>query len=84
MNEFPDAIEEMELIDSQLEGGEYTWARGRSTEAVSRIDRILYSTEIAGGGEFHQCEARNFTQSMLKSYTNCTNKWQLDSHKILF
>ena len=48
MNEFSDVIEEMELIDPQLEGGEYTWARGSSTEAVSRINRILYSTEWVG------------------------------------
>ncbi|WMV08580.1 hypothetical protein MTR67_001965 [Solanum verrucosum] len=45
MNDFSDVIEDMELIDPPLEGGNYTWARGSNLEAVSRIDRIMYSSE---------------------------------------
>lgn len=41
MNEFSDVIEDMELINPQLEGGNYTWTRGNNLEATSRIDRIL-------------------------------------------
>ncbi|WMV57930.1 hypothetical protein MTR67_051315 [Solanum verrucosum] len=51
MSEFSDMIEDMELIDPQLEGGNYTWTGGNNAEYGSRIDRIMYSTEW--GGKFN-------------------------------
>ena len=50
MNDFSDVIKDIELIDPPLEGGNYTWARGSNLEAISRLDRIMYSCEW--GGEF--------------------------------
>ncbi|WMV43325.1 hypothetical protein MTR67_036710 [Solanum verrucosum] len=45
MNDFSDVIENMELIDPPLDGGIYTWAKESNLEVVSRIDRIMYSSE---------------------------------------
>ncbi|XP_070015628.1 uncharacterized protein [Nicotiana sylvestris] len=45
MTEFSDFIEDMELIDLQMEGGNYTWAIGGRQETSSRIDRFLISVE---------------------------------------
>ncbi|XP_070017166.1 uncharacterized protein [Nicotiana sylvestris] len=45
MVEFSDFIEDMELIDLRLEGGNYTWFKGDNHTAASRIDRFLISEE---------------------------------------
>ncbi|XP_070007559.1 uncharacterized protein [Nicotiana sylvestris] len=45
MVEFSDFIEDMEMIDLRLEGGNYTWFKGDNYTAASRIDRFLISEE---------------------------------------
>ncbi|XP_060210641.1 uncharacterized protein LOC132637591 [Lycium barbarum] len=45
MVEFSDFIEDMNLIDLQLEDGNYTWFKGDNQDRASRIDRFLISEE---------------------------------------
>uniref|UniRef100_M1AGP9 Uncharacterized protein n=1 Tax=Solanum tuberosum TaxID=4113 RepID=M1AGP9_SOLTU len=45
MIEFSDTIEDLELIDLLLEGGQYTWFKGDTHTTTSRIDRILFTFE---------------------------------------
>jgi hypothetical protein len=45
MVEFSDFIESQYLVDLPLMGGSYTWCNGAATPSMSRIDRILVSTE---------------------------------------
>ncbi len=45
MVEFSDFIESQYLVDLPLMGGSYTWCNGAATPSMSRIDRILFSTE---------------------------------------
>lgn len=45
MEEFSDFIEDVDLVDPQLEKRFFTWFKGDSHIAASRIDRILTSEE---------------------------------------
>ena len=45
MIEFSDLIEDMDFVDLQLVGGNYTWFKGDNNNVASRIDRILISKE---------------------------------------
>jgi len=45
MIEFSDFIEDMNLIDLQLQDGNYTWFKGDNHDTASRIDRFLLSEE---------------------------------------
>ena len=45
MREFSDFIEDLKLLDTQLENGQYTWFKGDNQDIASRIDRILKSKE---------------------------------------
>ena len=45
MIEFSDFIEDMDLVDLQLVGGNYTWFKGGNNNVDSRIDKILISKE---------------------------------------
>lgn len=47
MIELSDTIEDLELIDLPL-GGTYTWFRGDTNNAASRINIVLFSTEKSG------------------------------------
>jgi hypothetical protein len=42
---FSDFISDCELLDPPLEGGRFTWSNGREIEAMSRLDRFLFSAE---------------------------------------
>lgn len=44
MSEFSNGKEELELIDPPLMG-KYAWFKGNCQESVSRIDRLLLSSE---------------------------------------
>ncbi|WMV41830.1 hypothetical protein MTR67_035215 [Solanum verrucosum] len=45
MIEFSDFIEDMNLIDLQLQDGNYTWFKGDNHDTTSRFDRFLLSEE---------------------------------------
>ena len=45
MVEFSNFIESQNLVDLPLMGGLYTWCNGAATPSMSRIDRVLVSTE---------------------------------------
>jgi hypothetical protein len=45
MEEFSDFIEGLNLIDLPLNGGLYSWCNGVANPSMSRIDRVLVSTE---------------------------------------
>jgi hypothetical protein len=45
MVDFSDFIESQNLVDLPLMGGSYMWCNGAATPSMSRIDRILVSTE---------------------------------------
>ena len=45
MREFSDFIEDLKLLDTQLEDGQYTWFNGDNQNIASKIDRILISKE---------------------------------------
>ncbi len=45
MVEFSDFIESQNLVDLPLMGGSYMWCNGAAIPSMSRIDRILVSTE---------------------------------------
>ncbi|KAH0722802.1 hypothetical protein KY290_005454 [Solanum tuberosum] len=45
MTEFSRWIEDMELHDPCLRGGNFTWFRGPNQHSSARLDRFLYSTE---------------------------------------
>jgi hypothetical protein len=45
MVEFSNFIESQNLVDLPLMGGSYTWCNGAATPSMSRIDRVLVSTE---------------------------------------
>jgi len=45
MKDFSNWIEEMELHDPQLKGGNFTWFRGANHHSAARLDRFLYSRE---------------------------------------
>ena len=45
MTDFSDFIEDMNLVDLPLHGGRYTWCNGATNPSMSRIDRILVSTD---------------------------------------
>lgn len=45
MRDFSRFIDDMELIDLPLHGGQYTWFRGNNEHSASRIDRFLISTQ---------------------------------------
>ena len=45
MIEFSDLIEDMDFVDLQLVGGNYTWFKGDNNNVASRIDRILIFKE---------------------------------------
>lgn len=47
MIELSDTIEDLELIDLPL-GASYTWFRGDTNNAASRINIVLFSTEKSG------------------------------------
>lgn len=63
MKDFSKFIEEMDLIDLPLSGGNFTWARGNRHEISSRLDRFLISSEWDE-------EFRNIKQSMLPRITS--------------
>ena len=43
MHGFSDFISSSGLVDPPLEGGRFTWSNSREEEAMSRIDRFLYT-----------------------------------------
>lgn len=45
MRDFSRFIDDMELIDLPLHGGQYTWFRGNNEHSASRIDRFLISSQ---------------------------------------
>nr|XP_009781800.1 PREDICTED: uncharacterized protein LOC104230638 isoform X1 [Nicotiana sylvestris]XP_016465708.1 PREDICTED: uncharacterized protein LOC107788542 isoform X3 [Nicotiana tabacum] len=45
MMEFSSFIEDMELVDLQLAGGDYTWRKGDKHVIAARLDRFLISVE---------------------------------------
>ncbi|XP_075085270.1 uncharacterized protein LOC142168647 [Nicotiana tabacum] len=45
MRNFSNIILDLELIDSPLQGAQYTWSRGEDYLQASRIDRFLISSE---------------------------------------
>uniref|UniRef100_A0A2N9FPT0 Reverse transcriptase domain-containing protein n=1 Tax=Fagus sylvatica TaxID=28930 RepID=A0A2N9FPT0_FAGSY len=45
MTAFSEFISSCELLDPPLEGGRFTWSNGREIEAMSRLDRFLFSHE---------------------------------------
>jgi hypothetical protein len=45
MQGFSDFISSGGLVDPPLEGGSFTWSNNREEEAMSCIDRFLYTTE---------------------------------------
>uniref|UniRef100_A0A0V0IFJ2 Putative ovule protein n=1 Tax=Solanum chacoense TaxID=4108 RepID=A0A0V0IFJ2_SOLCH len=45
MTDFSRWIEDMELHDPCLRGGNFTWFRGPNQHSAARLDRFLYSTE---------------------------------------
>ena len=45
MEEFSDFIEGQTLVDLPLKGGTYTWCNGSAIPSMSRIDRVLVSTD---------------------------------------
>ena len=42
---FPEFIEDLNLIDLPLEGGRFTWSSGIEQPSMSRIDRALVSQD---------------------------------------
>ena len=44
MMEFLDFIEDFNLVDLPLGGGQYTWSSGTANPLMSRIDKFLVST----------------------------------------
>ncbi len=44
MGGFSNFIFSFGLVDSPLEGGQFTWSNSREEKAMSRIDRFLYTT----------------------------------------
>ena len=45
MELFSEFIEDLNLIDLPLEGGNYTWFRGSDQPSMSRIDKVLVSQD---------------------------------------
>lgn len=45
MMNFSSFIEDMELVDIQLAGGDYTWRKGDRHVATTRLDRFLFSAD---------------------------------------
>jgi hypothetical protein len=43
MADFSDFISSCGLVDPPLEGGQYTWSNSREEEAMSRLDRFLFT-----------------------------------------
>lgn len=60
MAEFNDFINERELVDLPLVGGDYTWFRNNDSHQCSRIDRFLISVdwEDIFGGPVQSCLPR--------------------------
>lgn len=60
MMEFNDFINEVELVDLPLIGGQFTWSRNSDTHHCSRIDRFLVSTDWLErfGGSSQSCLPR--------------------------
>ena len=44
MADFSDFISSYGLVDPLLEGRQYTWSNGKEEEALSRLDRFLFTT----------------------------------------
>jgi hypothetical protein len=45
MEEFSDFIDGQTLVDLPLKGGKYTWCNGSANPSMSRIDRVLVSSD---------------------------------------
>ena len=45
MQGFSDFISSIGLVNPLLEGGRFTWSNGREREAMSRLDRFLFSPD---------------------------------------
>ena len=45
MNDFSEFIFSLGLMDIPLEGGKFTWSNNRTTPAMSRTDRFLFSSD---------------------------------------
>uniref|UniRef100_A0A2N9GFH2 Endonuclease/exonuclease/phosphatase domain-containing protein n=1 Tax=Fagus sylvatica TaxID=28930 RepID=A0A2N9GFH2_FAGSY len=45
MQGFSDFISSIGLVDPLLEGGRFTWSNGKEREAMSRLDRFLFSPD---------------------------------------
>lgn len=81
MIEFPDTINDPELIDLPLEGGTHTWFNGDTSIAASRIDRILFTTEWSE----QVSKIKQIALQRLTSYhVPITLHWIMGSEQILF
>ena len=44
MRRFPETVDDLELVDLPLQGGEFTWNGGLNNQAWARLDRFLVSS----------------------------------------
>ena len=44
MRRFAETVEDLELVDLPLQGGEFTWNGGLNNQAWARLDRFLVSS----------------------------------------
>ncbi|XP_060216839.1 uncharacterized protein LOC132644270 [Lycium barbarum] len=63
MTDFSDFIEDMELIDLELSGGNFTWKKGDRFTIAARIDRFLFCEEW-------DANFRNIKQSIIHRVTS--------------
>ncbi|RVW78488.1 hypothetical protein CK203_050435 [Vitis vinifera] len=49
MRRFAETVDDLELVDLPLQGGEFTWNEGLNNQAWARLDRFLVSLAEGGG-----------------------------------